>query len=60
MPDGELFGMNVDAVPVLRLPNVTLLVQMGASLSAMVSAVAVTALSNLIGRKGEFRLEQQE
>lgn len=60
MRDGELFGMNVDAAPVLRLPNVTSLILMGASPSAMVSAVAVSALSNLIGRKGEFRLEQQE
>jgi len=58
--DGELFGMNVDAAPVLRLPNVTSLILMGASPSAMVSVVAVSALSNLIGHKGEFRLEQQE
>lgn len=58
--DGELFGMNVDAAPVLRLSNVTSLILMGASPSAMVSVVAVSALSNLIGHKGEFRLEQQE
>jgi hypothetical protein len=52
--------MNVDATPVLRLPNVTSLILMEASPSAMVSAVAVSALSNLIGCKGEFKLEQQE
>ena len=52
--------MNVDAAPVLRLSNVTSLNLMGASPSAMVSVVAVSALSNLIGHKGEFRLEQQE